>query len=89
MKLAEKTWLDEASGPVSAEIRALLKRVDDYCTAKNWTRGYFGKHVAGDDTIVVRLANTGKVQARLILRIEEYLAKNEGLLEPQAVEAAE
>lgn len=77
MKQADTKWLENSSGPIGAEIRTLLKRVEGYCIAKNWTHGYFGKHVAGDDTIVGRLAASGKVQARVILRIEDYLAQNE------------
>lgn len=77
MEHAEKTWLEAHSGPVGLEIRDLLQRVERFCKAKNWTHGYFGKHVAGDDTIIGRLTKTGKVQARLILRIEVFLAENE------------
>jgi hypothetical protein len=81
MKLAEMTWLEDTTGPVGLEIRELLGRVDRFCKAKSWTHGYFGKHVAGDDTLVGRLADTGKVQARLILRIEAYLSENEETVE--------
>lgn len=77
MKQADTKWLEKSSGPIGAEIRTLLKRVEVHCTEKNWTHGYFGKHVAGDDTIVGRLATSGKVQARLILRIEDYLTQHE------------
>lgn len=84
MEQAQNTWLAESSGPVGVEIRGLVRRVDLFCNAKNWTHGYFGKHVAGDDTIVNRLRQTGKVQARLILRIEEFLSENEAVIQEAA-----
>lgn len=78
MEPADKTWLDTSGGPVGAEVRALLQRVDRFCEAKNWTPGYFGKHAVGDDTIVRRLRDTGRVQARLLLQMEKFLEDNEG-----------
>lgn len=69
-------WLDASKGPLSAEVRRLLRRVDRCCEANNWTLGYFGKRVAGDDTIIRRLRETGKVQARFLIVIEKFLDEN-------------
>ncbi|AFO91937.1 hypothetical protein PhaeoP72_02303 [Phaeobacter inhibens] len=77
MKPVQHTWLDVSGGPLSGEIRLLLERIEKFCEARNWTLGYFGKHVAGDDTIIRRLRDTGRVQARLVLVVERFLDDNE------------
>ncbi|MEO1421327.1 MAG: hypothetical protein AAFU66_10310 [Pseudomonadota bacterium] len=79
MHLPTNKWLAKREHPTEVEVavNGLLARIAAICTARNWTEGYFGKTVAGDDQMVSRLRDTGRVHASKLARLELFLREQE------------
>jgi len=63
----------KSASPFDQQVAALLDRIDEFCRKKNWSHGYFGKVVVGDDRFVPRLRETGRVYVVTLSAIEHYL----------------
>ena len=66
-------WRAAPPTQVDCHVARLLARVESYCRARNWSEGYFGKVVVGDDRIVGRIRETGRVFVVTLASIERYL----------------
>lgn len=75
----ELEWIDKGSGSDATRdlIVELLARIDAVRRTKGWSEGYFGKVAGGDDGVVQRLRVSGRITAKNIARIEQYLSEME------------
>ena len=73
MSADDHKWHNLSEGSFSEEIRTLLARIDARRKKLNWSEGYFGKRVVGDDTFVERLKASVRVQVRQMVKIEAFL----------------
>lgn len=72
MSKTDDSWLDQPDTETQRRVERVLKRIQDFCTARTWSEGYFGKVAVGDDLFVPRLRR-GKVQVRRLASAERYL----------------
>lgn len=73
MSSKNATWLNEPSTVTEKHIKALLLRVEVVCRENGWKEGYFSKKAAGDDTVVRRMRESGRVTAAIVARVERFL----------------
>jgi len=70
-------WLNEPNTQTEQHIEQVLTRANALCQVNGWSEGYFSKMAAGDDTVIKRMRESGRVTAAIIARVERFLDEKE------------
>lgn len=77
MQTNSDTWLNEPNTKTKVHVKALLTRVEAFCSKRSWSEGYFSKLAAGDVNVVKRMRAAGTVTAAKMSEIEQFMRERD------------